>query len=72
MPCFGLTGLTDGAAVVGLIGGVDAVRGRAVRNAAVDLPVGLAAASLASRQLEQVSSLNVIGFCADESGKTLR
>ena len=72
-----LTSLTDGAAVVGFIGGVDAVRGRAVWNAAVYLPVGLTATSLTSRQLEHTQNLNFIHStkkrpwqrCHEECGK---
>lgn len=47
-----LTGLTDGAAVVGFEGGVDAVGGGTVADAAVHLPVGLAAAALTPGQLQ--------------------
>lgn len=46
-----LTAPTDGAAMVGLVGGVDTVGGRTVGNAAVHLSVGLTAATLAPRQL---------------------
>lgn len=41
-----LTGPADGAAVVGFVGGVDAVGGGTVGDAAVHFPVGLAAAAL--------------------------
>lgn len=41
-----LTGLTDGAAVVGFEGGVDTVGRGTVGDAAVHLPVGLTAAAL--------------------------
>lgn len=47
-----LTGLTDGAAVVGFVGGVDTVGGGAVGDSAVHLPVGLAATSLTPGQLQ--------------------
>lgn len=51
-PWLTLTGLTDGAAVVGFVGGVDTVGGGAVGNRAVHLPVGLAATSLTPGQLQ--------------------
>lgn len=57
-----LTSLTDGAAVVGFVGGVDAVRGGTVGNAAVHLSVGLAATSLTPRQLRHTNNLNFIYF----------
>lgn len=50
--CVSLTGLTDGAAVVGFEGGVDAVGSGTVGDAAVHLPVGLAAAALTPGQLQ--------------------
>lgn len=48
-----LTSLTDGAAMVGFVGGVDTMRGGAVRNAAIHLSVGLTATFFAPGQLEQ-------------------
>lgn len=54
-----LTAPTDGAAMVGLVGGVDTVRGRTVRNAAVHLSVGLTAATLAPRQLDTETQVEV-------------
>lgn len=62
-----LTGLTDGAAVVGLEGGVDAVGGGAVGDAAVHLPVGLAAAALAPGHLRDArEGVNKYKWCEFE------
>lgn len=65
--CLTLTGLTDGAAVVGLVGGVDAVGGGAVCNAAVHLSVGLAATSLTPGQLKHRVSNSQCPLSNDQS-----
>lgn len=51
-----LTSLADRATVVGFVGGVDTVRGGAVRNTAIHLSVGLTATFFAPGQLKQTIS----------------
>lgn len=47
-----LTGPTDGAAVVGFVGGVDAVGSGTVGDAAVHLPVSLASTAFTPGHLQ--------------------